>query len=107
MTKEQLEADLQALIEETVGEAPSVLLGVHAPFQHLDWAGAAGEFERNTNLALSPASGFRIASMSKTFTGVLCAQLIERGFHLGTVDLSAELDIDAVGSVRRHREHGY
>jgi D-alanyl-D-alanine carboxypeptidase len=70
---------LQALIDSTVGPAPAVLLGVHAPFMALDWQGAAGEFEKGAGTALTPRHGFRIASMSKTFTGVLAAQLLEQG----------------------------
>lgn len=71
---------LQALIAQaTAGDRPGVLLGVHAPLQGLDWRGAAGSFARGGARALAPQHGFRIASMSKTFTGVLAARLMEAG----------------------------
>jgi D-alanyl-D-alanine carboxypeptidase len=74
-----VENKLQALIERTVGAAPGVMLAVEAPFMELNWAGAAGVSSLETGAALTPAHGFRIASMSKTFTGALVAQLLEQG----------------------------
>jgi len=74
-----VENKLQALIERTVGAAPGVMLAVEAPFMELNWAGAAGVSSLETGAALTPAHGFRIASMSKTFTGTLVAQLLEQG----------------------------
>lgn len=74
-----MEEKLQALLEGTVGEAPGVMLRVNAPFQKLDFSGAAGEFCRETGEKLQAQHSFRIASMSKTFTGILCAQLMEQG----------------------------
>jgi D-alanyl-D-alanine carboxypeptidase len=79
-TKEQtIGQQLQALIEQTVGDAPGVLLAVHAPLQGLDWSGAAGRHALEGDEQLGVNAGFRIASMSKTFTGVLVAQLLEQG----------------------------
>lgn len=69
---------LQDLLDQTVGAAPGVLLAVHAPLLGLDWCGAAGLASLEQGEALRPDHGFRIASMSKTFTGVLIAQLLER-----------------------------
>lgn len=70
---------LQALVERTAADAPGVLLAVHAPLQGLDWAGAAGRHSLEGGERLSVNAGFRIASMSKTFTGTLVAQLLEQG----------------------------
>ena len=70
---------LQALIEQAAADAPGVLLAVHAPLHGLDWAGAAGKSSLEGGQMLGVDAGFRIASMSKTFTGVLVAQLMERG----------------------------
>ncbi|MBT4522174.1 MAG: beta-lactamase family protein [Halieaceae bacterium] len=74
-----MEQRLQTLIEDTVGDAPGVMLAINAPFQDLHFSGAAGEFCRGTETPLEPGHSFRIASMSKTFTGTLCAQLMEEG----------------------------
>ena len=73
------EAGLQALIEATAGDAPGVLLGVHAPLQGLDFRGAAGSFSLEDNTSMRPGHSFRIASMSKSFTGALIARQMERG----------------------------
>ncbi len=74
-----MEQQLQALIEQTVGAAPGVLLAVDAPLQGLSWSGAAGVSSLQAQNTLTTQNSFRIASMSKTFTGVLVAQLLERG----------------------------
>ncbi len=73
-----IESRLQALIERTVGDAPGVLLAVDAPFAQLHWRGAAGRASLAEGSALEVEDSFRIASMSKTFTGILVAQLLER-----------------------------
>ena len=69
---------LQDLLDKTVGAAPGVMLAVHAPLLGLDWSGAAGVSSLELGTALTNQHSFRIASMSKTFTGVLVAQLLER-----------------------------
>lgn len=76
---QDIENSLQSLIESAADAAPGVLLAVKAPFLGLDWAGAAGLSSRETGEALTTAHGFRIASMSKTFTGLLVARLLEQG----------------------------
>jgi D-alanyl-D-alanine carboxypeptidase len=73
-----MEDKLQQLIESTVGDAPGVMVAVHAPFMGLDWAGAAGVSSLESGDLLTPQHSFRIASMSKTFTGVLVSQLLEQ-----------------------------
>lgn len=72
---------LQQLIDEHAGVAPGLLLSVNAPFigQGFNWRGAAGVASRETGAAMGVEHAFRIASMSKTFTGLLCAQLVEAG----------------------------
>lgn len=74
-----MEQDIEQLMTATAAEAPGVLLGINAPFQQLQFRGAAGKYCREDDSALEPGHAFRIASMSKTFTGLLCAQLIEQG----------------------------
>jgi D-alanyl-D-alanine carboxypeptidase len=98
-----LEDTLQALLDEYAEGAPGVMLSVNAPFLSapgsaptqpdapgLRWQGAAGEADRNTGEPLGVQHGFRIASMSKTFTGLLCAQLVEErrlNLHTPAVEL--------------------
>lgn len=74
-----MEQQLQKLIESKLDVAPGIILGIEARFQDFSWSGAAGLLERGRNQPVTTAHGFRIASMSKTFTGVLCAQLVEQG----------------------------
>ena len=74
-----MEQQLQALLDAAVGQAPGVLLAVDAPLQGLSWSGAAGVSSLQEHSVLTTLNSFRIASMSKTFTGVLMAQLLERG----------------------------
>ncbi len=73
-----MDKQIQQLITATAAEAPGVLLGINAPFQQLHFQGAAGKYCREDNAELKPDHAFRIASMSKTFTGLLCAQLLEQ-----------------------------
>jgi D-alanyl-D-alanine carboxypeptidase len=73
-----LESTLQSLVEAEAGAAPGVMLAVHAPFLDLQWAGTAGVSSRETGAPLTTAHSFRIASMSKTFTGLLVARLLEQ-----------------------------
>ena len=68
---------LQALLEQTASDAPSVMLRVKAPLLGLDFCGAEGISRLADQCPVTAQHGFRIASMSKTFTGVLVAQLIE------------------------------
>jgi D-alanyl-D-alanine carboxypeptidase len=75
----RVEKDMEQLMATTAAVAPGVLLGVNAPFQQLHFRGAAGNFCREDGPKLEPGHAFRIASMSKTFTGLLCAQRIEQG----------------------------
>ncbi|MEM1110829.1 MAG: D-alanyl-D-alanine carboxypeptidase, partial [Pseudomonadota bacterium] len=66
-----MENQLQALLDGRPDDSPGALLGVRAPFIGLNWRGAAGAFDGDADAALAVSDGFRIASMSKTFTGVL------------------------------------
>jgi D-alanyl-D-alanine carboxypeptidase len=74
-----MQTALQQIIDEHAGVAPGLLLSVNAPFvgEGLHWQGAAGVASRETGAAMRVEHAFRIASMSKTFTGLLCAQLVE------------------------------
>jgi len=90
---------LQALLEQTVGEAPSVLLCVQAPFQDLAFIGAAGVSALTDDAPITAQHGFRIASMSKTFTGVLIAQLMEQGRLTGGDSIADYLPRDLLHKV--------
>ena len=95
----ELEQQLQHLLDQTVGAAPGVLLSVHAPLLGLDWSGAAGVASLERGDALRPEHGFRIASMSKTFTGALIARLLERGQLKLSDPITAYLPADIAGLV--------
>ncbi|MGL4564355.1 MAG: serine hydrolase domain-containing protein, partial [Halioglobus sp.] len=73
-----MEQQLQALLDQAVGPSPGAMLAVHAPLLGLDWSGAAGMSSLERGTTLTTQHSFRVASMSKTFTGVLVAQLLER-----------------------------
>jgi len=90
---------LQALLKQTVGEAPSVLLCVQAPFQDLAFIGAAGVSALTDDAPITAQHGFRIASMSKTFTGVLIAQLMEQGRLTGGDSIADYLPRDLLDKV--------
>ena len=75
-----IEKQLQALVDLAVGdEGPGAILGVAAPPLGVDWKGASGVFKRGGRKRLKEADGFRIASMSKTFTATLLMQLVVQG----------------------------
>ncbi|MCP5165469.1 MAG: beta-lactamase family protein [Pseudomonadales bacterium] len=89
------EDKLQQLLARTVDPAPGVLLALHAPLQGLDFAGAAGAACRESGQLLRTDHHFRIASMSKTFTGVLFARLLEQG-RISLDDCAADYLPDGV-----------
>ena len=75
-----IEKQLQALVDLAEGdEGPGAILGIAAPHLGVDWKGASGAFKRGGRKRLKATDGFRIASMSKTFTATLVMQLVERG----------------------------
>jgi D-alanyl-D-alanine carboxypeptidase len=77
-----IEATLRAIVERAVGaDGPGAILGVRLPTLGIDWQGAAGACARGSDRPLAPTDGFRIASMSKTFTATLVMRLVEAG-HL-------------------------
>ncbi len=85
-----MKEDIEQLLAATATVAPGVLLGINAPFQQLYFRGAAGKYRLEDESALEQDHAFRIASMSKTFTGLLCAQLIEQGrisLHTPVIEL--------------------
>ncbi|MEE4660502.1 MAG: serine hydrolase domain-containing protein [Halieaceae bacterium] len=88
-------ANLQTLLTRRADEVPGVLLGIEAPLHDLQWRGAAGQFCLESREPLGDDAGFRIASMSKTFTGVIAAQLVEEGM----LDLSAPVTHFLPGSL--------
>lgn len=74
-----LAAEFQALVDrEAAVDGAASLLRVELPSQHLVWRHAAGGIERGGEPAL-PTSPFRIASITKTYTGVVITQLAAEG----------------------------
>ncbi|HYP52905.1 MAG TPA: serine hydrolase domain-containing protein, partial [Pyrinomonadaceae bacterium] len=76
------EAELQKLLAAEVAANPSLpgeLLHVHAPRLGLDVSLAAGLFERASKRPLDPRHGFRVASVTKTFTAAAVLRLYESG----------------------------
>lgn len=70
---------LDELVESKLSLAPSVFVLVDSPLEYFHYERAVGMVERNGEEPVNGNDGFRIASMSKTFTGILIAQLIEKG----------------------------
>lgn len=70
---------LNELVESKLSLASSVFVLVDAPLQAFHYERAVGKVEREGDVPVTVDDGFRIASMSKTFTGLLIAQLIEQG----------------------------
>jgi D-alanyl-D-alanine carboxypeptidase len=66
-------------VESKLSIAPSVFAYVDAPLDEFRWYRAVGMVERGGQDPVTVDDGFRIASMSKTFTGILIAQLMEQG----------------------------
>ena len=84
-----VERDLTSLLERAIGEdGPGAILGLSLPLHGIEWQGAAGHFARGSERPLQPGDGFRIASMSKTFTATLVMRCVEAG----TLRLEATLD---------------
>jgi D-alanyl-D-alanine carboxypeptidase len=75
-----IEKELTTLVGRAVGDdGPGAILAVIAPHRDVAWRGAAGTFARDARKRLKASDGFRIASMSKTFTATLVMQLVEQG----------------------------
>lgn len=75
-----IEQQLQSLADLAEGpDGPGAILAVTAPHRDVDWKGASGAFKRDGRKHLKVTDGFRIASMSKTFTATLVMQLVEQG----------------------------
>jgi D-alanyl-D-alanine carboxypeptidase len=71
---------LQRLLDGEVAAHPSLpgqLLHVHAPAAGVDASLAAGVFDRASGRPLEPGDGFRVASVTKTFTAVAVLRLVE------------------------------
>src|SRR5205814_1177974 len=66
---------------------PGIALAVRTPT--LNWAGAAGVTDRATHTPLTAGAGFRIASVTKTFTAAAILRLAEDG-KLGLNDPIAQ-----------------
>jgi CubicO group peptidase (beta-lactamase class C family) len=66
---------------------PGVALAVVSP--HVRWTGSAGHGAFRSHAVLDPRAGFRIASVTKTFTAAAVLRLVEQG-RLGLDDAIAE-----------------
>jgi D-alanyl-D-alanine carboxypeptidase len=80
LTVAPLPARLHQLLEHFASAQPSfpgVALAVRTPT--LNWAGAAGVTDRATHTPLTAGAGFRIASVTKTFTAAAILRLAEDG----------------------------
>lgn len=94
---------LQGIIDRDVVEHPQIpgrLLRVEAPANHLEWEGAAGLADVASGEPLLPGACFRIASVTKPFTGAAALRLAEEG-QIG-LDNSLEryLPIEYAGLLR-------
>jgi D-alanyl-D-alanine carboxypeptidase len=75
-----LAANLQHLLDEMVADSyiPGAVLSVSLP-GYAPWTGASGLAERDSQVAMTPTTPVRIASVSKMFTAVVVLQLVEEG----------------------------
>lgn len=71
---------LQQMLDDSVGAGnPGVILELDAPARGIHERLPSGFFNLKTNQRLKVSEGFRIASMSKTFTGTIVMQLMQQG----------------------------
>jgi D-alanyl-D-alanine carboxypeptidase len=80
----------QDVLDAEVASSPSVpgeVLLVRAP--GVDFAGASGYFDRVRRVPIEPDDGFRIASITKTFTAAAVLRLVEDG-RIGLDDAIAD-----------------
>ncbi len=85
---DDIERRLTDLVDRAAGDrGPGAILSVVMPLHGIDWRGAAGCVDRAGSRALTTDDGFRIASMSKTFTATLVMRCVEAG----TLALDAKL----------------
>jgi D-alanyl-D-alanine carboxypeptidase len=74
------ESQLTDLVKRASGiDGPGAIIGVSMPLHGIEWQGAAGTFARGSDTPLRASDGFRIASMSKTFTATLVMRYVEAG----------------------------
>jgi D-alanyl-D-alanine carboxypeptidase len=78
---------------------PGVALAVTTPT--LTWSGAAGVADRDTHKPLSATAGFRIASVTKTFTAAAILRLAEQGKLSLDDPISGHLSRAAAAVLRR------
>jgi D-alanyl-D-alanine carboxypeptidase len=95
-----MEATLQAVVDRAATNAGAgALLSVNAPLHGVRWRGAAGRFDRAAERAIRTDDGFRIASMSKTFTALLLMKRVERGALELSAPITDFFDGEFVGRV--------
>jgi D-alanyl-D-alanine carboxypeptidase len=82
----KLHLKLQQMLDDSIDAGnPGVILELDAPTRGIHERLSSGLFGLKTNQRLNVGDGFRIASMSKTFTGTIVMQLMEEG----TLDIDA------------------
>lgn len=77
-----LEAELHDALAADVAASPSLpgqVLHVHAPAAGVDATLVAGLADRAAGVPLEPGHGFRVASVTKTFTAAAVLRLVEEG----------------------------
>jgi D-alanyl-D-alanine carboxypeptidase len=81
-------AAFQSLLDEYVAKGlPGAALLIHD--SDGVWMGAAGMADIEKNIAMSPCTVSKVASVTKTYIGVLIMQLVEQGL----IDLDAEVSV--------------
>jgi D-alanyl-D-alanine carboxypeptidase len=102
--RDTIVAGLQQALSAEVQANPSLpgeLLHVLAPGLGVDDSFAAGAFDRATGRPLRPEHGFRVASVTKTFTAAAVLRLFEEG-RLGLDDpIARDLPAEYVAPLRQ------
>ena len=97
-----LPAELQATVNAFAAAHPSypgVALSLRSPRLH--WVGAAGHDALESKQPLDPRAGFRVASVTKTFTAASILRLVEEG-RVGIDDpISKHLSPDTIALLRK------
>ena len=76
----QSSADLQRALEESLaGQPASPGMAAAVDRGRFHWAGATGVLDRASGSPLRPNDGYRIASVTKTFTAAAILRLVEQG----------------------------
>jgi CubicO group peptidase (beta-lactamase class C family) len=101
--QQKLQPELQQMLDDSVDAGnPGVILELDAPTRGIHESLPSGLFGLRTNQCLSVSDGFRIACMSKIFTGTIVMQLMEEGTQNRVGSNAADL-VDAVLTAVLHQ----